>query len=93
MPPPAVYTEELPLKCNYCGHEPKSHPNRHFRESNLTRHIKDVHLEKDIKYICPDLACDASIGRLDNFKKHLSRKHPQLSGMTTAEAKGYRLET
>ncbi|KAI9763563.1 MAG: hypothetical protein M1840_000425 [Geoglossum simile] len=78
------------LKCNYCNYQPKPHPDWRYRKSNLTRHEKDLHREKGFKHICPAPACGEAVGRLDNFKNHLS-KHPELYGITTAEVKACRI--
>ncbi|KAI9868899.1 MAG: hypothetical protein M1813_002721, partial [Trichoglossum hirsutum] len=45
QPPPA--SPPLPLKCRYCKYVPIANTNQHFRQSNLRRHERHQHTERN----------------------------------------------
>ena len=50
---------------------------------NVYRHVKEVHLEKNICYKCP--TCKNISKSSSSFKVHITNKHPDLKGVDISQ--------
>ena len=55
------------------------HPCGKTFKSNLFRHVRDAHLEKDLCYVCP--TCNAISKNKNSFQFHITTKHPEMKGI------------
>jgi len=57
-------------------------------KSNLNRHVRDMHLEKNIGYECP--TCKSIHGSKNLFQHHIYSKHPGMRGINLSKFAYYK---
>ena len=60
--------------CDMCSPPRSFSGSRQHRESNLKRHMNDIH-QQGVRLCCPESGCSKRCGRADNMRSHLLKMH------------------